>query len=44
MLIAAIPEALDGRMLTREELAHEVGRIVDSEELGGKLRHSWGRC
>src|SRR5919199_5535442 len=42
VLIAAIPEALDGRMLTREELAQEVGRIVGSEELGNKLRHSWG--
>ncbi len=41
-LIAAIPEALADRMLTREELAQEVGRIVGSEELGGKLRHSWG--
>src|SRR3712207_1798974 len=41
-LIAAIPEALDGRMLTREELAQEVVRLVGSEELGGKLRHSWG--
>jgi hypothetical protein len=41
-LIAAIPEALDGRMLTREELAQEVGRLVGSEELGDKLRHSWG--
>src|SRR3712207_1356741 len=41
-LVAAIPEALDDRMLTREELAQEVGRIVGSEELGGKLRHSWG--
>ena len=41
-LIAAIPEALDRRMLTREELAQEVGRLVDSEELGGKLLHSWG--
>ncbi|MDQ5811784.1 MAG: winged helix DNA-binding domain-containing protein [Actinomycetota bacterium] len=41
-LIAAIPEALDRRMLTREELAQEVGRLVGSEELGGKLLHSWG--
>jgi hypothetical protein len=41
-LIAAIPEALADRMLTREELAQEVGLIVGSEELGGKLRHSWG--
>ncbi len=41
-LIAAIPEALADRMRTREELAQEVGRLVGSEELGGKLRHSWG--
>jgi hypothetical protein len=41
-LIAAIPEALADRILTREELAQEVGRLVGSEELGGKLRHSWG--
>ena len=41
-LIAAIPEALDDRMLTREELAQEVGRLVGSEDLGGKLRQSWG--
>jgi hypothetical protein len=41
-LIAAIPEALDRRMLTREELAQKVGRLVGSEELGGKLLHSWG--
>ena len=40
-LIAAIPEALADRMLTREELAQEVGRLVGSEELGGKLRQSW---
>src|SRR5919205_2278621 len=31
VLIAAIPEALADRMLTREELAQEVGRIVGSE-------------
>src|ERR687886_179625 len=42
VLITAIPEALDGRMLTREELAQEVGRLVGSEDLGNKLRHSWG--
>jgi Winged helix DNA-binding domain len=41
-LIAAIPEALADRILTREELAQEVGRLVGSEELGGKLRQSWG--
>ncbi len=41
-MLAAIPEALDGRMLTREELAQEVGRIMGSEELGGKLRDGFG--
>src|SRR5918999_4132138 len=41
-LIAAIPEALADRMLTREELAQEVGLIVGSEELGGKLRDGFG--
>jgi hypothetical protein len=41
-LIAAIPKALADRMLTREELAREVGRIVGSEELGGKLRDGFG--
>jgi hypothetical protein len=41
-LIAAIPEALADRMLTREELAREVGRLVGSEELGGKLRDGFG--
>ena len=33
---------LADQMLTREKLAREVGRIVGSEELGGKLRQSWG--
>ena len=41
-MLAAIPEALDGRMLTREELAQEVGRILGSEEIGGKLRDGFG--
>src|SRR5918997_1305742 len=41
-LIVAIPEALADRMLTREELSQEVGRLVGSEELGDKLRDSWG--
>ena len=34
-MLGAIPEALTDRMLTREEIAQEVGRIVGSEELGG---------
>jgi hypothetical protein len=41
-MLAAIPEALDGRMLTREALAQEVGRIMGSEEIGGKLRDGFG--
>lgn len=41
-ILAAIPQALDGRMLTREELADEVSRLTGSAELGGKLRESWG--
>jgi hypothetical protein len=41
-LIAAIPEALADRMLTREELAQEVGQLLSSEELGGKLRDGFG--
>jgi hypothetical protein len=41
-LMAAIPEALADRMLKREELAKEVGRLVGSEELGGKLRDGFG--
>ncbi len=42
VMLAAIREALDGRMLTREELAQEVGRIMGSEEIGGKLRDGFG--
>jgi Winged helix DNA-binding domain len=41
-MLAAIAEALDGRTLTREELAQEVGRLMGSEELGGKLRDGFG--
>jgi hypothetical protein len=41
-MLAAIPQALDGRMLTREELADEVSGLTGSSELGGKLRESWG--
>ena len=41
-LLAAIPEALDGRMLTRDELAGAVGEHTGSAGLGEKLRESWG--
>lgn len=41
-LIAAVASALDRRLLSREELVDEVSRLLGSEELGGKLRHSWG--
>jgi hypothetical protein len=41
-LLDAVGEALDGRMLTREELAAEVARRTGSPELGEKLRGSWG--
>jgi hypothetical protein len=41
-LLDAVGEALDGRMLTREELADEVARLTGSPKLGDKLRESWG--
>jgi hypothetical protein len=41
-MLATIVEALDERVLTREELAQEVGRLLGSEELGGKLRDGFG--
>jgi hypothetical protein len=41
-LVAAIGKALDGRMLTREELADEVAALTGSAELGDKLRGGWG--
>jgi hypothetical protein len=41
-LVDAVGEALDGRMLTREELATEVARLTGSPKLGEKLRESWG--
>jgi hypothetical protein len=41
-LVDGIAEALDGRMLTREELTDEVSRITGSAELGGKIGQSWG--
>ena len=41
-LVAAVATALEGRMLTRDELAAEVSRLTGAEELGAKLRGSWG--
>jgi winged helix DNA-binding protein len=41
-LLAAVARALDGEMLTREELASRVSEIVGSTDLGGKLRESFG--
>jgi uncharacterized protein YcaQ len=41
-LISAIGQALDGRLLTREELAIEVERITRSEGVREKVRGSWG--
>jgi hypothetical protein len=38
----AVAQALDGRLLTREELATRVGELTGSKELGDKLRESWG--
>jgi Winged helix DNA-binding domain len=38
----AVAQALDGQLLTREELAARVGELTGSEELGDKLRGSWG--
>lgn len=41
-LIEAIGEVLDGRVLTREELAGAVAERAGLPELGDKLRQSWG--
>jgi hypothetical protein len=38
----AVAQALEGRLLTREELAARVGELTGSPELGDKLRGSWG--
>jgi uncharacterized protein YcaQ len=38
----AVGRALDGRMLTREELALEVERITGEQEYGEWVRFSWG--
>ncbi len=41
-MLAAIPRALDGRMLTREGLADAVAELTGAAHLGEKLRESWG--
>jgi hypothetical protein len=41
-MIETVAEALDGRALTREELAAEVARRTGSPDLAGKLLGSWG--
>jgi winged helix DNA-binding protein len=41
-MLAAIPEALDGRQLTREELAAEVERLSGVAGVGDKLRSGFG--
>jgi Winged helix DNA-binding domain len=38
----AVAQALDGQLLTREELAARVAELTGSKQLGGKLRESWG--
>jgi uncharacterized protein YcaQ len=41
-LITSISKALDGRTLTRDELAERVAKIAKSKALADKLRGSWG--
>ncbi len=41
-MLAAIAEALEDRVLTREDLARRVGQRMGSEEIGGKLRDGFG--
>jgi len=38
----AVAQALNGRLLTREELAARVAELTGSPELGDQLRGSWG--
>jgi DNA glycosylase AlkZ-like len=42
VLTEAVARALDGRALTREELALEVARYTGSDEYGEFVRFSWG--
>jgi uncharacterized protein YcaQ len=41
-VMEAVGDALDGRLLTREELAKEVAHRTGDTDLGEKLKESWG--
>ena len=41
-LVDAVGTALDGRLLTREELAEEVAQLTGSPGTADRLRESWG--
>jgi hypothetical protein len=41
-LTEAVGTALDGCVMTREELVQAVGRLTGSAAFGAKLAHSWG--
>ncbi|MBZ5620927.1 MAG: winged helix DNA-binding domain-containing protein [Acidobacteriia bacterium] len=41
-LTEAVAIALDGQVMTREELVAEVGRLTGSAALGAKIAQSWG--
>ena len=41
-VLATVGQALNGKILTRDELATEVASITGSPHLGDKLRESWG--
>lgn len=41
-VIDGVGKALDGQVLTRQELAEAVGRVTGSPALGEKLNESWG--
>jgi hypothetical protein len=41
-IIEAVPTALDGRCLTREELADEIARLLQAPHVGELLRSGWG--
>jgi Winged helix DNA-binding domain len=41
-LVAAIGKALDGRLLTREELGEEVVRLTRSKAMAERVHGSWG--